>query len=181
MKHENEEITQLTKKINEETTRLTKTLNEFYVFMLQSIRYILNSTSVDKVTYCIKNNTSDKSDSESFIDTLYSSCNRLFSKNHRTFGNFVLIGKQGFNILKRYESPRMVFGERFGVIDSLIKVYYIPSMEENRFIVSVYEPIDFDDNKDYEMYYNLSKSNKNYFKNMDAMIVGEIVDCESSN
>ena len=181
MKHENEEITQLTKKINEETTRLTKMLNEFYVFMLQSIRHILNSTSVDKVTYCIKNNTSDKSDSESFIDTLYSSCNRLFSKNHRTFGNFVLIGKQGFNILKRYESTRMVFGERFGVIDSLIKVYYIPSMEENRFIVSVYEPIDFDDNKDYEMYYNLSKSNKNYFKNMDAMIVGEIVDCESSN
>lgn len=54
MKHENEEITQLTKKINEETTRLTKMLNEFYVFMLQSIRHILNSTSVDKVTYCIK-------------------------------------------------------------------------------------------------------------------------------
>ena len=54
-------------------------------------------------------------------------------------------------------------------------------MEENRFIVSVYEPIDFDDNKDYEIYYNLSKSDKNYFKNMDAMIVGEIVDCESQN
>ena len=54
-------------------------------------------------------------------------------------------------------------------------------MEENRFIVSVCEPIDFDDNKDYEMYYNFSKSDKNYFQNMDAMIVGEIVDCESSN
>ena len=181
MKHENEEITQLTKKINEETTRLTKKINEFYVFMLQSVRHILNSTSVDKVTYCIKNSTLDKADSESFIDTLYSSCTRLFSKNHRTFGNFVLIGKQGFNILKRYESPRVVFGERFGVIDSLIKVYYIPSMEENRFIVSVYEPIDFDDDDDYEIYYNLSKSDKNHFQNMDAMIVGEIVDCESSN
>ena len=84
-----------------------------------------------------KNNTSEKSDSESFIDTLYSSCNRLFSKNHRTFGNFVLTGKRGFNILKNYKSPRLVFGERFGIIDSLIKVYYIPSMEENRFIVSV--------------------------------------------
>lgn len=112
---------------------------------------------------------------------LYSICNRLFRKNHRTFGNFVLIWKQGFNILKRYESPRIVFGERFDVIDSLIKVYYIPSMEENRFIVSVYEPIDFDDNDDYEIYYNLSKSDKDYFQNMDAMIVGEIVDCESSN
>ena len=166
---------------NEEITRLTKKLNEFYVFMLHSVRHILNSTSVDKVTYCIKNNTSEKSDSESFIDTLYSICDRLFRKNHRTFGNFVLIWKQGFNILKRYESPRIVFGERFGVIDSLIKVYYIPSMEENRFIVSVYEPIDFDDDKDYEIYYNRSKSDKIYFQNMDAMIVGEIVDCESQN
>ena len=181
MNHEIEEITQLTKKINEEITQLTQKLNEFYVFTLQSVRHILNSTSIDKVTCCIKNNTSEKSDAESFIDTLQSSCTRLFSKNHRTFGNFVLIGKQGFNILKRYESPRVVFDERFGVIDSLIKVYYIPSMEENRFIVSAYEPIDFDDNKDYEIYYNLSKSNKNYFQNMDAMIVGEIVDCESSN
>ena len=181
MKYENEEITQLTKKIDEEITQLTQKLNEFYVFTLQSVRHILNSTSIDKVTCCIKNNTSEKSDAESFIGTLHSSCNRLFSKNHINFGNFVLTGKRGFNILKSYKSDRVVFGERFGVIDSLIKVHYIPSMEENRFIVCAYEPIDFDDNKDYEIYYNLSKSNKNYFQNMDAMIVGEIVDCESSN
>lgn len=170
MKHENEEITQLIKK-----------LNEFYVFTLQSVRHILNSTSVDKVTYCVNNNSSEKSNAESFIDTLHSSCNRLFSKNHRTFGNFVLIGKQGFNILKSDKSNRFVFDERFGIIDSLIKVHYIPSMEENRFIISVYEPIDFADNKDYEIYYNLSKSDKSCFQNMDAMIVGEIVDCESQN
>lgn len=169
MNHDNEEITQLTKKIN-----------EFYVFMLQSVRHILNSSSVDKVIF-YKNNNLEKSNSESFIDILYSSCNRLFSKNHRTFGNFVLIGKQGFNILKSYKSDRVVFDERSGIIDSLIKVHYIPSMEENRFIISVCEPIDFDDDDDYEIYYNLSKSDKNYFQNMDAMIVGEIVDCESSN
>ena len=36
--------------------------------------------------------------------------------------------------------------------------------------------------EDYELiYYNLSKSDKNHFQNMDAMIVGEIVDCESQN
>lgn len=161
---------------NEEITRLIQKLNEFYVFTLQSVRHILNSTSVDKVTYCIKNNTSEKSNAESFIDTLHYSCDRLFSKNHRVFGNFVLIGKRGFNILKSYKSPRLVFGEISVIIDSLINVQYIPSMEENRFIVSAYEPIDFDDNKDYEIYYNFSKSNKNYFQNMDAMIVGEIVD-----
>ena len=170
MKHENEEITQLIKK-----------LNEFYVFTLQSVRHILNSTSVDKVTYCVNNNSSEKNESEYFIDTLHSSCNRLFSKNHRTFGNFVLIGKRGFNILKSDKSNRFVFDERFGIIDSLIKVHYIPSIEENRFIVCAYEPIDFDDNEDYEIYYNLSKSDKNHFQNMDAMIIGEIVDCESSN
>ena len=170
MKHENEEI-----------TRLIKELNEFYVFTLQSVRHILNSTSVDKVTHCIKNSTSEKSNAESFIDTLYSSCNRLFSKNHRTFGNFVLIWKRGFNILKSDKSTRFVFDERFGVIDSLIKVHYIPSMEDNRFIISVYELIDFDDDEDYEIHYNSSKSDKIYFQDMDAMIVGEIVDCESSN
>ena len=170
MKHENEEITQFNQK-----------LNEFYFFTLQSVRHILNSTSVDKVTYCIKNNASEKNESESFMDMLHSNCNRLFSKNHRAFGNFVLIGKRGFNILKSDKSTRFVFDERFGVIDSLIKVHYIPSMEENRFIISVYELIDFDDDEDYETYYNRSKSDKIYFQDMDAMIVGEIVDCESSN
>ena len=39
---------------NEEITRLIQKLNEFYVFTLQSVRHILNSTSVDKVTYYIK-------------------------------------------------------------------------------------------------------------------------------
>ena len=37
------------------------------------------------------------------------------------------------------------------------------------------------DDEDYEIYYNRSKSDKIYFQDMDAMIVGEIVDCESSN
>ena len=57
---------------NEEITRLIKQLNEFYVFTLQSVRHILNSTSVDKVTHCIKNNTLEKSNSEFFMDMLYS-------------------------------------------------------------------------------------------------------------
>ena len=90
-------------------------------------------------------------------------------------GNEVLI------YLKAIKVPDLSLMKRFGVIDSLIKVHCIPSMEENRFIISVYELIDFDDDEDYEIYYNRSKSDKIYFKNMDAMIVGDIVDCESSN
>lgn len=34
-----------------EDTNVSDTLNEFYVFILQSIRHILNSTDVDKVTW----------------------------------------------------------------------------------------------------------------------------------
>lgn len=78
--------------------------NEFYVFTLQSVRHILNSTSVDKVTYCIKNNASEKADSESFIDTLHSICNRLFRKIIELLeilylsGNKVLIYLKGMKV-----------------------------------------------------------------------------------
>lgn len=54
-------------------------------------------------------------------------------------------------------------------------------MEENIFIVSAYEPIDYTNDSDYETYFNTHKRDDNYFQNMDAIIVGEIVDCESSN
>ena len=172
MKYDNEEITQLVKK-----------LNEFYVFTLQSVRYILNNTDVDKVTWCTKNSAcaSGENDPESFANVLHSSGRKLFSTNHRVFGNFVLTGKRGFDILKKVGRPRFVFNGRQGTLDALMIVQYLPSMAENRFIVSAYEPIDFHDDEDYETYYNLSKSDKNYFQNMDAMIVGEIVDCESQN
>lgn len=162
---------------NEETNELSKTLNEFYVFTLQSIRHILNSTDVDKVTWYTKNsaNTSGGNDPDSFANTLYSAGLMLFTKNHRSMGNFVLTGKQGFDILKSMGCPRFVFEGENGTIDYSMIVHYIPSMDDNRFIVSVYEPIDFDKVSDYKVYY------KKMFENMDSMIVGEIVDGESPN
>ena len=42
-----------------ESEEIRLKLNEFYVFVLNSVRHILNSTSVDKVTYCVKNSDSD--------------------------------------------------------------------------------------------------------------------------
>ena len=70
---------------NEEINVLAKTLNEFYVFTLQSIRHILNSTDVDKVTWYTKNSAyvSGENDPESFADMLHSTGRMLFSKNHR--------------------------------------------------------------------------------------------------
>ena len=161
---------------NEEINVLAKTLNEFYVFTLQSIRHILNSTDVDKVTWYTKNSAyaSGENDPESFADMLHSTGRMLFSKNHRVMGNFVLIGKQGFDILKRVRSPRVSFKGDTCVIDSFMNVKYIPSMDDNRFIVSVYESIKFDDNNDYKEYYSI-------YENMDAIVVGDIVDGEKPN
>lgn len=39
---------------NNEIKSLIKKLNEFYVFTLQSVRHILNSTDVDKITWYTK-------------------------------------------------------------------------------------------------------------------------------
>lgn len=154
----------------EENNVLIKEFNEFYCFAVQSIRHILNSTDVDKVTWY---NASENNESDSFANMLHSAGLLLFQKNHRKLGNFVLIGKQGFEILKKIGSPRFIFEGRNGNLDHTMKVHYIPSIDENRFIVSVYENLNFIDNDDYKKYYNI-------YENMDAMIVGEIVDCESS-
>ena len=168
---------------NEEITVLARKFSEFYAFTLQSIRHILNSTDVDKVTWCTKasDNASLENNPDSFADTLHSIGRKLFKKNHRVFGNFVLIGKQGFDILKKIGRPRFVFEGRYGTLDSLMKVHYIPSMDDNMFIVSVYEPVNFKDDMDYKTYYNFYKTDNNYFQNMDAIVVGEIVDSESFN
>lgn len=162
---------------NEETIVLAEKLNEFYFFTLQSIRHILNSTDVDKVTWYTKNSAyaSGGNDSDSFANTLYSTGLTLFTKNHRFMGNFVLIGKRGFDILKKMGRPRFVFEGNNGTIDLTMRVHYIPSMDENRFIVSVYDPINFDKDSDYKVYYKIM------YENIDDIVVGEIVDGERPN
>ena len=156
---------------SEETTVLARKFNEFYCFTLRSIRHILNSTDVDKVTWCT---ASGENDPDSFANTLHSAGLIFLKKNHRSIGNFVLIGKQGFDILKKMGRPRFDFEGRYGIIDNSMRVYYIPSMDNNMFIVSVYEPINFIDDDDYKKYNSI-------YENMDAIVVGEIVDGESPN
>lgn len=156
---------------NEEVKVLVNNFNEYHTFTLQSIRHILNSTDVDRVTWYM---SLGKTDPDSFANTLYSAGLTLFRKNHRVMGNFVLTGKQGFDILRKMGHPRFDFEGRYGTIDSSMKVHYIPSMDDNSFIISVYENLNFKDNDDYKVYYKM-------YKNMDAMVVGEIVDDETSN
>ena len=94
----------------------------------------------------------------------------LFKKNHSVIGNFILTGKQGFDILKKIGRPRFIFEKDQGVIDSTMKVKYITSIDDNMFIVSVYERLNFNDDSNYKKYYNS-------FKNIEA-VVGEIIDAE---
>ena len=149
-------------------SELNGTLNEFYIFILNIVRFILNSNDIDKVTF---HHNPTKNDPGSFAESLHSAGTILFKKNHRCFGNFVLIGKQGFDILKSLGHDRFDFKGRCGVLDSRMTIHYIPSMDDNRFILSVYEPNNFKDDNDYKTYYRV-------FKNMDAMVVGEIVNDE---
>lgn len=162
---------------NEELVELAGMFNEFHTFTLWGIRHILNSTDVDKVTWFTKNSAyaSGENDPYSFVDTLYSAGLTLFTKNHRTMGNFVLTGKRGFDILRQIGRPRFdLIKGRYGILDSLMRVYYIPSMDDNRFIVSVYEPLYFKNDSDYKSYFKM-------YQNMDDMIVGEIIDGERPN
>ncbi len=48
---------------------------------------------------------------------------------------------------------------------------YIPAIDDNIFIVSVYERLNFNNDSDYKKYYEI-------FKNIEAMFVGEIIDDE---
>ena len=154
---------------NKESTVLAETFDEFYTFALHSIRRVLNNTDADKVTWYAKNRayTSGENDPESFVSVLYDAGLILFKKNHSVIGNFVLTGKQGFDILKKIGRPRFIFEKDQGVLDSTMKVKYNPSIDDNMFIVSVYERLNFNDDSDYKS-----------FKNIEAVVVGEIIDAE---
>ena len=72
---------------------------------------------------------SGENDPDSFVDFLHSIGSALFSKNRRVFGNYVLIGKRGFDIIKKDNRSRVEINCNTCVIDSLMTVRYIPSME----------------------------------------------------
>lgn len=143
--------------VNEEINMLSTKFNELYTFVLHSIRRILNNTDVEKVTWMT---SSLENDPDSFANSLFYAGLTLFKKNHNVIGNFVLTGKQGFEILKKMGGPRFIFEEDQGVIDSTMKVKYIPSIDDNMFIVSVYEPLNFKNDDDYKNIMKLFKTLK---------------------
>ena len=152
--------------VNEEINVSATEFNELYTFALHSIRRILNDTNVEKITW---HTTSGKNNAVDFVNLLYDAGLALLKKNHSIMGNFVLTGKQGFEILKKIGDHRCIFEEDQCVIDSTMNVKYIPSIDDNMFIVSVYEPLNFKYDDDYKKYYEK-------FPNIEAIVVGDIVD-----
>ena len=152
--------------VNKEINALSTKFNELYAFTLHSIRRAINNSDIEKITW---NKSSVENDPDSFANSLFYAGLTLFKKNHKVIGNFVLTGKQGFEILKKMGSPRFIFEEDQGIIDSTMKVKYIQSIDDDMFIVSVYEPLNFNDDDDYKKYYD-------EFPHIEDIVVGKIVD-----
>ena len=156
---------------------------DFYDFIQRSVDQILSNPNHMKATWCRDINPAcDGGIPESFAYFLFCDASvKIAKQNGMLPGNFMITGKQGFDILKSLGEPRFKLDEehKFGVLDGMMKVYYIKSMNENKFIMSIHEDREeYEDRGIYEKHYE-------GYKETNQFVVGEIVDKddhkESSN
>ena len=136
--------------------------NTFGDYIQPSLNVIMANPKNKRIKWCSKdiNSANGENSPESFVQTLYDACTMLYQQTDgRYYGNFVHIGKRGFNLLQKLDPKRFWKMDNWVGIDDAIKVHYITTMPENNFIVSI---------------------NNNYFKDRDKFIVGSIVDEECS-
>jgi len=136
--------------------------NAYGDYIQPSLNVIMANPKNKRIKWCSKdsNSANGENSSESFVQTLYDACTMLYQQTDgRYYGNFVHIGKRGFELLQRLDPKRFWKMDNWVGIDDAIKVHYIATMPENNFIVSI---------------------NNNYFKDRDKFIVGSIVDEECS-
>ena len=152
---------------------------DFYDFIQRSVDQILSNPNHMKATwYRDINPACDGGIPESFAYFLFCDASVKIAKQNGIMpGNFMITGKQGFDILKSLGEPRFKWDEEnnFGVLDGMMKVYYIKSMNENKFIMSIHE--------DREEYEDRGMYEKHYegYKETNQFVVGEIVDSERQN
>lgn len=141
----------------------TEELHDTYGDYIQpSLNVIMANPKNKRIKWCSKysNSANGENSSESFVQTLYDACTMLYQQTDgRYYGNFVHIGKKGFELLQRLDPKRFWQMDNWVRIDDTIKVHYIKTMPENNFIVGI---------------------NNKYFKDRDKFIVGSIVDEEGS-
>ena len=152
---------------------------DFYDFVQRSVDQILANPNHMKATWCRGiNHACDGGIPESFAYFLFCDASvKIAKQNGIVPGNFMITGKQGFDILKSLGEPRFKLDEehKFGVLDGTMKVYYIKSMNENKFIMSIHQDKEEYEGRDfYEKHYG-------GYKETNQFVVGEIVDGESPN
>lgn len=136
--------------------------NTFGNYIQPSLNVIMANPKNKRIKWCSKdsNSANGENSPESFAQTLYDACTMLYQQTDGCyFGNFVYIGKRGFELLQKLDPKRFWKMDNWIGIDDAIKVHYITTMPENNFIVSI---------------------NNKHFKDRDKFIVGSIVDEECS-
>ena len=152
---------------------------DFYDFVQRSVDQILSNPNNMKATWCKGiNHECDRDIPESFAYFLFCDASvKIAKQNGIVSGNFMITGKQGFDILKSLGEPRFKLDEehKFGVLDGIMKVYYIKSMNENKFIMSIHQDREeYEDRDFYEKHFG-------GYKEINQFVVGEIVDGERPN
>lgn len=128
-------------------------------YIQPSLNIIMANPKNKRIKWCSK--VGNENSAELFIQTLYDACTMLYQQTDgRYFGNFVHIGKTGFDILQKLDPKRFWKIDNWLGIDGAIKIHYITTMPENNFIVSI---------------------NNKYFNDRDKFIVGSIVDEDCSD
>lgn len=140
----------------------TEELHHAYGEYIQpSLNFIMANPKNKRIKWCSK--VGDENSAELFIQALYDAGTMLYQQTDgRYFGNFVHVGKTGFEILQKLDTKRFWKIDNWIGIDGAIKVHYITTMPENKFIVSI---------------------NNKYFNDRNKFIVGSIVDedCSEKN
>lgn len=136
--------------------------NTYGDYIQPSLNVIMANPKNKRIKWCSKdsNSVNGENSPESFVQILYDACTMLYQQTDgRYSGNFVHVGKRGFELLQRLDPKRFWQMDNWIQIDDVIKVHYITTMPENNFIVSI---------------------NNKYFKDRDKFIVGTIVNDECS-
>ena len=136
--------------------------NTYGDYIQPSLNVIMANPNNKRIKWCSKdsNSANGENSPESFAQILYDACTMLYQQTDgKYFGNYVYIGKRGFELLQKLDPKRFWRMDNWIGLDYAIKVHYITTMPKNNFIVCI---------------------NNKYFKERDKFIIGSIVDEECS-
>ena len=173
--------------------------NTYGDYIQPSLNVIMANPKNKRIKWCSKdsNSANGENSPESFAQTLYDACTMLYQQTEGNYsGNYVYIGKRGFELLQKLDPKRFWKMDNWIGIDYAIKVHYITTMPKNNFIVginnkyfkgrdkfivgSIVDEECSEKSESEEAIEQQKQSDNNKYENMDAVIVGEIVDGESS-